>query len=263
MFYSYTDLQTFRHCPRLFAFRKMGWQAVMYSEPMETGTLVHLAIAGYFKQQDWLKAMVTSLENTIAQLQALPGQETCQKALENLNTAFKRAMPMAKHYIESHAGDYGSCRAELEIESGDVVIHPDLIAMFEGKHAIVDFKTARSPDVRWYDFSGQLDLYAYVLLREQQEEPIDLVIYDVISDDGFYRHVRVPHLDCGAQLYGEVKALRDVEDASFRPYPKFDCPNKCAFFDPCYLMETGDEEACFDYLKRNYKKEREDNAKTI
>jgi len=250
---SYSDLQLYRRCPRLYAFTViLGYQPIIESEPVNTGTFVHKAISAHFRGTPWLEAIRGEANTLLAGLDHLDNPERQAKAMKELEAASSRAEVLANRYVIHWAKDYKAVLIEPEITLGNVVIHPDLIAYYHDMRTIVDFKTSRSPDNRAYPFSGQTDLYAYVL--ENTGTHINLVIYDVISDDGIYRLDRPPRLAKGEYLYRQIEKLPD-EPAELlaEPHWEWDCPSKCQFFLPCYLADD-DWEATEDFLEANYGK---------
>ncbi len=256
---SYTDLQTYRKCPRLYGFGLLGYKMVEIPAAMLTGQLVHTVIAAHFKGQDISKAVAEALGDNLEALNGMADADKRYKAIKATYTAAKRATDLYSRYIPQWAQDYTECQAETEIKSGSVVCHPDLIAYYDWKRVIVDYKTSKSPDMRWYDVSGQLDLYAWVL--QYQQAPVELIIYDVISDEGIYRHTRPPRTELGQDLYFWVDRLKHLryQGCLDEPHLTWDCPQRCAFWEPCWLAETGTWSDCEDYLGQNYLKEGDKN----
>ena len=115
----------------------------------------------------------------------------------------------------------------------------------------MDYKTGYSPDARWYDISGQADLYAYVYEQVKHAEP-EWIVYDCISDEGIYRHQRKPR--DAKSLFNQVANLADItiQQLLEMPHPVYTCPTHCDFFVPCWLLETADNKAYIDYLEENF-----------
>lgn len=268
---SYSDLQTYRACPRLFGFKKLGYIPIATTEPLATGGLTHIGLAAHFKGEDVTYAVNLAVKvNLNCITNNLSGNER-YKAEQIITQAHDRALKLLKRYITHWAKDYKAILVEPEFEWDGVICHPDLIAYFKDQRVIVDYKTSYSPDDRWYDISGQTDLYAYVLSHGHEVYPtIDLIIYDVISEEGIYRHMRPPRLDAGKRLFHAVQALNNlitrvkleskhpIQDHLFQflndPHPDYTCPSRCSFWIPCWLLETDTWEACHDYLEENYLK---------
>lgn len=256
---SYTSLQIYRKCPRLYGFGLLGYKPIETPEPLMTGQLVHTAIAAHFRGMDWQEAIATTANEAVTRLGKLEDASKQAKALKELEASAKRAKELANRYIEHWVGDYTAPLVETELKLGSVVCHIDLIAYYAGQRVVVDYKTSKSPDMRRYDVSGQVDLYAYIL--KEKGTDIALVIYDIISDEGIFRHTRPPRLEAGQGLYIAVSNLPvavegsvDVEIVTGAHFA-FDCPQRCQFWLPCWLLETADWAACEDYLKANFIKE--------
>lgn len=267
---SYTDLSTYRKCPRLYGFKLLGYQPIETPEPIQTGQFVHAAIAAHFKSQDAETAIrLESYKKTVPE--GMLDLAEARKLQQGIETSVKRAIELTSRYIEHWAKDYTATLVEPELRLGGVVCHPDLIAYYSEQRVIVDFKTSKSPDMRWYDVSGQVDLYAYVIEETekatlpQNAYPIQLVIYDIISEEGIFRHIRPPRLEAGERLLKAIQWL-DVSDRTVKAvsnYVKYlddvhftyDCPQRCSHWIPCWLLETADWSACEDYLKGNFIKE--------
>jgi len=272
---SYTGLSTYRKCPRLYGFGLLGYKPIETPEPLMTGQFVHAATAAHFRGTDWLEAIQVAGQQVIVRLEKLDDSSKQAKALKELEASAKRAKELASRYIEHWAKDYTAPLVETELKLGNVVCHVDLIAHYaepEEQRVIVDYKTSKSPDMRWYDVSGQVDLYAHVLsntlprfwVPPGYDDTIKLVIYDVISEEGIFRHIRPPRLEGGEKLFKSiqwlgisdktVKAVNNYEKYLYEPHFAFDCPNRCQFWLPCFLHETADWSACQDYLEANYLK---------
>jgi len=254
--HSYTQLHQFWECPRAFGFQQMGYHPIVLPEPMTTGVLTHAAIASYFRGGDWTKVMAALLTEANEVLDKIPDNVKRTEASEDLITAFGRAQDLTLRYIEQKACDYIPIFVEQEFRHDRVVIHPDLVAYFKENNTIIitDIKTSKSPDLRAYDLSGQVDLYAIVLKRVEALKAT-LVAYDVISEEGIYRIIRPPRREVGERLYTEIAVLsKELENLNLLDWPhaKWDCPSRCDFFEACYIMDTADERACFDYLNANY-----------
>ena len=255
---SYTDLQLYQKCPRLFAF-SLEYNPLEETEAINTGLFTHEAIFAYFRGTDWSQAIANRANLAITKLDGLEDANKKGKALKVLEAASKRAESLAHRYLEKWAKDWTAPIIEPELRLGKVVAHPDLIAYLKigdtKFRTIVDFKTSRSPDIRWYNISSQCDVYAYIL-KEGYQDNIHLIAYDVISDDGIYRHTRPPRLKWGENLFKAIEQLA-VLPIHYRPLFAFDCPQKCAFWEACYLMETDAEEACREYLEKYYIRKKE------
>lgn len=267
---TYTDLMTYYRCPRLYGFGKLGYQPIEQPEAITTGTLVHAAIASYFRGQSWLDTIKVEEAKILNQLQAIDDNNKRIKAMERTATASQRAQQLVARYIEYWTKCYTVPMVEGEYTVGKVTIHPDLVAYFKPEpdedrsvfssyRVVVDYKTSRSPDLRWYNVSGQVDLYAYVL--NQLDFNIELVIYDVISEEGIFRTPlgtgRWPDLEVGEALFDEITELEDIEltGALEHPHYQFNCPQGCRFWEPCYLLQTDGIRACEDYLEKYFIKE--------
>jgi len=264
---SYSDLSLYRQCPRLFGFRKLGYTPPTVSEPLQTGTFVHAGIAAHFRGQD-PHEIVDDLYHSMADQYDLASDE-----IKDLMKAHTRYKDLLARYLKSWVGDYKATLIEPELELDGVVCHPDLIGFYQTNRVIVDYKTSYHPDDRWYDMSGQADLYAYIIRQKAMkiDSSVDLIIYDVISEEGIYRHIRPPRLTAGKRLFRSIQKLNeDCEwvseaDKDFHiqtaflanPHPDYTCPSRCHFFTPCWLLDTDSLEAVQDYLSENFiKKER-------
>lgn len=237
---SYSDLQKFRQCPRLWAFTQLGYKPLVVKEPLATGSLVHAGIAAHFRGQNSLEAMEKLLGDF---------------GLKAPSEALKRSKEMLQRYLTSWANDFKAVLVETTLEIPPVIAHPDLIAYMGDNYVVVDYKTSHSGDTRRYDLSGQVDLYAWML--EEADQKVDMVIYDIISDDGFYRHVRPPRLDGGHRLFQAIVALSHIpqETAMKHPHAIYTCPSRCDYFSPCWMLETGTWQDAWEYLESNYVKE--------
>lgn len=287
---SYNDLQIYRTCPRLFGFTKLGYRPVAKPEPMLTGALVHEALSSYFRGSLWPKALADATNEAAANLNKIQDYQGRAKALEELERATIRAEALVKRYIASWAKDYKATLIEPELNLQGVVCHPNLIATYRatGQKVVVDFLASYHPDERWYDVSGQCDLYAYVLSRtvgilpngvwpewSPFREGIDLIVYDVISEEGLYRHMRPPRLEAGKRLFHAVQELNKLitkvkmeDEHKIRhygsveklqamcllddPHPNYTCPSQCLYFQACWLLETGSWGDCRDFLESNF-----------
>lgn len=272
---SYSDLQVYRNCPRLFGFTKLGYRSASVTEPLATSSLVHAGLAAHFKGQDARREIRVLADDILVPARTrldIPEVYELEKTIEY---AEKRANELLNRYISHWAKDYKPVLVEPEIELGGVVIHPDLIAFYGApieKRVVVDFKTSYHPDERWFDISNQTDLYAYVdyCRTKNWVEPemsgIDLIVYDIISEEGIYRHVRPPHLAAGKRLFGSVQRLNEScewiseADKDFHvrtaflnhPHPNYTCPSRCNFFQACWILDTGSWEDCRDFLESNF-----------
>lgn len=264
---SYTDLTLYRKCPRLFAFHRAGYQPPAMPRPMTTGSFVHSGLSAYFRGQSVMEAINKAEVEAVCKLRAIQDRSARNAALDETMAAAKIAHALLARYVDYWGNDYLAPLVEPELVLGSVVCHPDLIAYYQEQRVIVDFKTSsHSPDVRWYDISGQADLYAYVYSAAlpANPPPIDLVIYDTISEEGLYRHQRPPRLEAGERLFNAIVQLaldvgerREGKIGTFgdEAHPVFDCPTRCNFFRACWLSDTDSYTACLDYLEANYLKE--------
>ena len=266
---SYSDLHQYRACPRLFGFKKLGYISPKTTEPLATGGLAHIGIAAHFKGQDVEAAIdkAIEVEYSVA-VSRLDGNERGEYEAM-LVKAKLRAKQLLKRYIPNWAKDYKAILVEPELRCAGVVCHPDLVAIHRNQRVIVDYKTSYHPDERWYDISGQTDLYAFIVgqLGPTDDNRISLIIYDTISEEGIFRHMRPPRLAAGKRLFGAVQELDKLvtKDNSHNypvnpafladPHPDYTCPSRCNFFTPCWLLDTGSWEDCRDYLEENYLKE--------
>jgi len=168
-----------------------------------------------------------------------------------VNDAFLRAIGLTARYLRAYAEGYEVVAVEPEVSLGNVVCHPDLIVKYRGDLAIVDIKTSKGPDYRWYDISGQVDLYAVV--AELKYGTVAWCIYDVVSDEGIFRHQRPPRVEQGQHMsyLCELVSKNTVESLLMRHQPKFDCPNRCAYFPACWLLTTDSMEAATRWLESN------------
>ena len=246
---SYTDLNTYRACPRLLAFNKLEYRLAKMSEPINTGTLFHAGITAKFRNESPDLAMDAICEKLWRNI-----KEDFEAQAE-LAEARQRAGKMLGRYIKTLARDFTPIDTELRLELDGVVCHIDLIAVRDQELVLVDYKTSYQPDIRWYDISGQLDLYAYIYRREEKRE-VSWVLYDCVSDDKIIRHQRPPREWAGAKLWNAVKAISKIptEELLDTHHPTYTCPSRCAFFVPCWLLETADKGACMDYLESNFVK---------
>jgi len=263
---SYSNLMQYWKCPRLYGFTVLlGYSSPAKPEPMTTGQLVHTALAAHFRGGDKAVAVAEAINECISRLELIQDIQERAMAMVAVTEASKRAGGLVGRYIANWGGDYKAILVEPELTLGDVVCHPDLIAYFGNQRVIVDFKTSHSPDLRWYDISGQADLYAYVFgklgIPSSDYAPIGLIIYDAISEEGIYRHIRPPRLEAGKRIYNQVAELTEMPSyMAGRPHPDYTCPNRCGFFIPCWLLETDGEVACYEYLDRNFIKEESSEA---
>ncbi len=258
---SYSSLTTYRKCPRLYGFGLLGYKPIEVPEAMQTGTFVHAAVAAHFKSTSWADAIQNEAAEAIDKLEKLQDADKQKKAMKSTAAAAKRAHKLASLYIGQWTADYSAPLTETWVTLGPVRGIIDLIAFYQEQRVIVDYKTSKSPDMRWYDVSGQIDLYAYLLSKQNEGEAPALVIYDIISDEGIYRQARPPRLKAGQGLYIAISNLPEAVEGSVDiaiatgAHLTFDCPQRCDFWLPCWLLETADWSACQDYLGANYMKE--------
>jgi len=229
---------------------------------MTTGTFVHAGIAAHFRGQNPHEVVGNLYHNMSDQY------DVGSKEIEGLVMAYNRYSRLLDRYIKGWAGDYKATLIEPELLLDGVVCHPDLIAFYKEQRVIVDYKTSYHPDDRWYDISGQTDLYAHIVNGKlvNNYETVKLIIYDVISEEGIYRHIRPPRLPAGKRLFMAVQELNrlleqsegellDLSQFLDNPFPDYTCPSRCNFFTPCWLRDTDSWEACKDYLTENFIKE--------
>lgn len=274
---SYTDLQTYRACPRLFGFTKLRYWSPELNEPMTTGELVHAGLAAYFSSQNRTKREAELAINQLvgAKMIAAKNLDSADRyEYEQVMThSMKRAIDLLERYITYWAKDYKVIQSEPTYESGGVICHPDLIAWYPAqgvpKLSIIDFKTSYHPEERWYDISNQVDLYAYIYYLTSTHKA-QLIVYDIISEQGLFRHTRPPRFSDGRRLFQRiqelnrlitsVKALLEEQWCTTTdpflgtPHRDYTCPTRCAFFHPCWLLDTDGWDACRDYLEENYLK---------
>ena len=268
---SFTDLETFWECPRKLGFRKLGYSPASQNEAITTGSFVHEGLRAFFAGGAFdinyaHLAIDKAKDKAILRVDKVADRERHQKLISQAVEASNRAYMLLSRYFTAYTGDYKGAIPEVEIGHLEVVCHVDLIAEFEGELVIVDFKTSKSPDLRWYDFSGQCDLYAYVLWNcpedtnripfDKKANPVSLIIYDIIANEGLFRHTRPPNLERGKRLFGQVSTLDNYEVSSLlgKPQYQWTCP-RCQYFTPCYIAETGDMKQGIEYLIANYVKE--------
>jgi hypothetical protein len=232
---------------------------------MQTGTLVHTGISEYFRGSDPVRAIALEAATALHQLSTHPtgNREKDDKLYKELEAAIPKAISMTNRYIAMQGNDFKATLVEPELKWGNVVCHPDLIAYLGDSRVVVDFKTSSQPEFRWLDISGQADLYAVVLEKLNPSKPVDLVIYDVISDEGnIARIARPPRYSTGNQLLSCISELALSEadgDAHIKfPHCQYTCPARCEFFESCWLMTTDSDQAAYDYLKQNFIKQGEE-----
>ena len=260
---SYTDLMQFHRCPRLFAF-SLEYAPLEQPEAINTGLFTHEAISAHFRGMEWQPAIEKARTDALVRLNAIGDTEKRKQADKRVIASAGRAYQLSARYIDKWAKDYSAPLIEPELTLGKVAAHPDLIAYLKigdtEFRTIVDFKTSKSPDMRWYDISGQVDLYAF-LLEEAYNDRIGLVAYDIISDEGIYRHTRPPQLKRGAALGIRIATLAgyDLNRCQLNPHFQFDCPNRCSYWEACYLYETDGDEACKEYLEKYFIRREDEN----
>jgi CRISPR/Cas system-associated exonuclease Cas4 (RecB family) len=254
---SYTDLQTFWTCPRQLGFRKLGYSLPVSPEPMQTGQFVHEGLRAFFAggacdSEYAVEAIGKAKDQAILRLDKVTEREEHLKAISRTVEASNRALKLLSRYFQAYAGDYQHAIPEVELNHCKIVCHVDLLAEFKDELAIVDFKTSKSPDMRWYDISGQCDLYAYIL-DEAKGDSVSLIIYDIISEEGLFRHTRRPNLDRGKRLFRQIDTLANLEISFLlkKPQYQWNCP-QCEYWMPCYIMETGEPKGAIEYLADNY-----------
>ena len=251
---SYTDLQQFRKCPRLFAF-SLEYEPLEQPGVINTGLFTHEAISAYFRGTDWKEAISRAKVEALVKANRIEDDTKHREADKKIIGSANRAYQLSAHYVDKWAKDYQASLTEPELTLGKVVAHPDLIAYLKigdtDFRTVVDFKTSKSPDIRWYDISSQVDLYAFIL-EEAYNDHIGLVAYDIISDEGIYRHTRPPQLRRGKELFIRITALAGVDPNECESDFQFDCPKRCPFWECCYLMETDGDEAAREYLEKYY-----------
>jgi len=233
-------------------FTKLGYKPVAVSEAMTTGQFVHEGLRAYFAGgaldiEDAEQAMAKAKANIIQQLAQLEDRQRGLKLVSETDYAITRAYQLFNRYFNAYAGDYQDPMPEVELNHAKVICHVDLVAKFREELAVIDFKTSKSPDLRWYALSGQCDVYSYVLM--EQKNPVGLIIYDIISEEGLFRYTRRPNLDRGKRLFQQIDTLDNYE-VSFllgKPQCQWDCP-RCDWFHPCWLMETDEPKGAIEYL---------------
>jgi len=248
----YSQMLKYRKCPRLYAFDQMGYEIPIMPEPVTTGSLVHSGLAYYYSGKSGMAGIVEAEQLYYNQLSVIKDGAEYQKAKEQVARSSQKAQEILARWLSGDARQYKLIAVELELQRDGVVTHPDLIAYMNGEMVIVDFKTGRSPDVRYLDMSGQVDLAAYML-----DGKPSLVVYQVISEEsGIWKHVRPPRLAQGEAIFWQIANLvsLDAKVCLRYPHPVFDCPNRCPFFLPCYTLETCGVEAAIDILDSQYRK---------
>lgn len=240
----YSDLQTFWTCPRKLGFVKTGWHLAYQSEAITVGLLTHTGVFAALRGQDANRAMAEQARA----IKAASGEKDIAKSV---NDAYLRAVSLASRYLAGYAKDYEILAVEPELSLSSVVCHPDLIVKFRGDLTIVDIKTSKQPDYRWYDISGQVDLYA--LVAESEYGEVVWCLYDVVSDEGIYRHQRPPRRSQGIAMGNLCQTIgrETVESLLIRPQPHFDCPSRCQYFPACWLLTTDSREAAEGWLIEN------------
>ena len=253
---SFTDLQTFWECPRRLGFRKLGYKPVASPVAVTTGQFVHEGLQAFFiggaLDSDWATQAVARARNEATlRIDRVTDKEMHSKFIRSTNEASDRALKLLSHYFDSYANDYRCPIPEVELKHANVICHVDLLAEFKDELAVVDFKTTKSPDIRWYDFSGQCDVYSYVLV--EQKNLIGFIVYDIISEEGLFRHIRKPNLEKGKRLFRQISTLGNYTPKMLlgEPQCQWGCP-QCDYFYPCWLWETGEPKGAVEYLTKNY-----------
>jgi hypothetical protein len=264
----YTQLSIYHDCPRKFYFGQvLEYQPLEVPAPMECGLFVHSAIESSLNGKDYMNAIEQSLSDTLQKLNNIEDKAKQAKAQSTSVDNANRAKSLAKRYCEFYLKDYEPIAIEQAYTLNNVVCHIDLVAEYKGKLTIVDFKTSRSPDVRWYIHSGQTDLYAYVWDNAHKSgmpalritdyiKSIELAIYDVISDDNIFRIEHKPNENKGKDIYNDIMFL-SVKFNNIGNYPAhwhYDCPSRCAYYNPCCMLEDDNLDGCMELLDKNYEK---------
>ena len=247
---SYTSLHTYWTCPRLYAFRYiLNYTApLINSAPVITGQLAHTGISAFYCGKNYKEAINADSLDILNSVRHATSE--FEKELWDSTT---RAILLAGRYIRSWASDYIPLHIEKTFKLNDIVVHPDLVAIDKHKRiVIVDYKTSKNPEPRWFEISGQADLYAHVVKYHGID--IDLISYEVISDEGIFRQQRPPRP--ANRTIRELYELKNIPYgfALWHPHFEYNCPSSCEFFEPCYLLETSNNTACLEYLKANYNK---------
>jgi CRISPR/Cas system-associated exonuclease Cas4 (RecB family) len=224
---------------------------------MQTGQFVHEGLraffaGGAFDSESAVEAINKAKEQAILRLDKVAEREQHLKAISQTVEASNRALKLLSRYLQVYADDYKNAIPEVELNHCKTICHIDLIAEFKDESVIVDFKTSRSPDMRWYDISGQCDFYAYIL-DEAKGDSVSLIIYDIISEEGLFQLTRRPNRDRGKRLFRQIDTLANLE-VSFllgKPQYQWKCP-RCEYWMPCYIMETGEPREAIEYLADNY-----------
>jgi hypothetical protein len=84
-----------------------------------------------------------------------------------------------------------------------------------------------------------------------------MTVYDVISEDGIFHIEHLPNLRKGEKLYYQVSNLtgtdsKDLND--YLAYWHYDCPNRCAYYQPCTMLEENNPDGCMELLEKNFEK---------
>jgi hypothetical protein len=259
----YTQLSIFHDCPRKFHFGQyLQYQPYDTPSAMETGIFVHSAIsAALLIGSNYSSAINEEMNNSLRKLQKIQDKSLRIKMESQTCDNAQRAMKLADRYINSYLKDYQPIEIDATVSYKWVTCHPDLICNYKGKRTIVDFKTSRSPDCRWYIHSGQADLYAYIYnATVSTYKHIELTIYDVISEDGIFRLEHLPNLDKAESIALEIDVLaNNYSQPNFKltdspAHWHYDCPSRCAYFQPCVMLEETNPEGCLELLEKNYEK---------
>ena len=258
-FFSYSDLEQFHKCHRLFAMSE-AYRAIATNEAIETGTIVHHAVSGYYRDTLWMVAIKEIVRSELDKAMLIANDNRRNEFTTAISNAAKTAIQMTADYVyhvEHVAEDrYGvkTVEGELRLPEHNIICHPDMISYYQGKLCVNDFKTGRSPDVKYLDLSGQCDFYALVY-ELIYKTPVELIAYDVIGSEAIYSHRREPRIASAKRIMTEVMSLLlvDMELALDSPSVSYDCPH-CLYFAPCWLLETAGAAACKEYLENNYER---------
>lgn len=270
--YSFSDLETFWRCHRLFAFAEQ-YRPIAVNEAIETGSIVHRAVSEYYKKggNSWMAAIQQMVRGELDRAEGIADMDKHSDFIEAIGKAAKAAISLTSDYlthIHNQSDDVSTyctsdvstlyipkmVEGELTLPENRIVCHPDMVSFYQGKLCINDFKTGKSPDIRYLDLSGQCDFYAYVY-EVIYQTPVEYIAYDIISDASIYSHIRKPRIEQGKRIAAEVMALPliDLGLALDTPMPTYDCP-RCLFLQPCWLYETVNISAAREYLEANYER---------
>lgn len=241
--YTYSDVVQFWECPRQWAYRREGWQPLVWSKGMLRGHLIHRGIAAGLLGLNVQQAMKDAAEDYRDGIATIRVPLT--KELEEVPKALQEAQDLTARYLRMHGLEFQPLYVEerLVVPPGHIGGTPDAVVLHKDRVCILELKTGASPDMRALDHTGQPDYYAWVWGQLHPDRPISYVLIDVITTEGIFRIERPPRIKAGEYIGKAAQnfQLRRTKDALETPHYGFWC-RYCPFLLACSMRDTGGDD---------------------